>query len=185
MANQIDLPFGYVRPYPLADNEVEHVTLIPDQAKYRFGILEHLIAPGSTSLGADSYNTVRPDGMHDEWATIGVRLIEHEGKRAAVIAFSVRDEDSQDVREVLVLSPYGAGFNVPAGLVQQPMSFTRSLGGNCEQHVQDDGNMVVYDVRPGVTVNGQPSGQAHGWVALWASRGGEIRSFREDGQYAD
>ena len=55
----------------------------------------------------------------------------------------------------------------------------RAPGGQTELHCQGDGNAVMYDVRPGLTVDGQPRVR----VPLSTLKDGRIRDFREDGQY--
>jgi len=60
-----------------------------------------------------------------------------------------------------------------------PPALLRAPGGETETHMQGDGNLVTYDVRIGLTLDGRPTG----WVPLWATASGKLRDFRPDGHY--
>lgn len=177
MADQLifQLPKGRFKTFD--DNEVHVASDNADPAKVRVSIKEEHL---EFNLGMVSCNTERPDGELDELVTFGARMLEKNGRPAFVVTAGKKNEQHVELLIVTLDGIYGAvEFKGP----MRPSSFTRSVGGNCERHMQDDGNDVIYDVRPGLTMNGQPVSGTHGWVALWASRGGEIRTFRQDGKY--
>lgn len=163
--NQLTLPFGVVRPF--GDNEVEHIALyLADPPKYRFGLSEMLV---ESNLGMTSFNTVRSDGMHDEWATIGARMIDGPTGRCAAIALSVRDRTTHDVREVMLIAPHGIWCNVPlhgpgAPGGENDGTVAMSRNGRWWVVMQDDGNLVQY---PLMTPFDKTTG-----VATWASGDG-------------
>ena len=141
-----ELPEGRFETFD--DNETALVSTNEDPPKHRIGVLEENLGEGN--LGAVSFNTVRPNGEHDEWATVGARISQlSNGMKFCMVTVSVRDETNQNTQEVAVFSPYNVVFNVP---VSAPNLATnnnvgrelRSNNGRFWAVLQDDGNFVLY-----------------------------------------
>ena len=104
---------GYLAVYDENRNELTLVSTQPDRAKLRLAICEEHLVPGSSSLGALSFNVRRADRTQDEWGAVEARLITVEGRVCGAIAFSVRDEIQSGIQEVLLAAPHGIFCNVP------------------------------------------------------------------------